>query len=82
MRLLALCLTAAFAAPALAQQGSPAAAPKPKVQHVDFTDTELSARPATPLGSIYTAKPKATFPCLIKVRGNFSDTIDESTDAL
>jgi len=82
MRLFALCLAVVcIAMPALAQQGKEAPKP-PKVQHVTFTDTDINAGRVIPAGSLYLAPPKAKFDCLIKVRGTFSDKLDESTTAL
>jgi len=82
MRLLALCLAVvSFGTPAFAQQDKEAPKP-PKVQHVVFTDTDINAGRAIPEGSLYLAPPKARFDCLIKVRGTFSDKLDESTTAL
>jgi hypothetical protein len=61
------------AAPSFAQTS-----PKPKVQNVEFTPTDIEAKPEMPLGGYYGPPVKPKFDCLIKVRVNFNDKLADS----
>lgn len=87
MARLALVLAlACLAAPAVAQQGAPQRPvprpAKPPTTEVIFTDDLIEGGRLTPLGEVYTVKPKVEFESLIRVRTNFNDKIDQSFDEL
>lgn len=62
----------------LAQQPEAPKSPKPQIQNIEFTPSEVSGTPEKPLGNIYFVPPKAKFGCLIQVRMNFNDKLAES----
>ena len=69
----ALCL---FASISFAQT-EPAPAPK-NVQKADFTPQDINGKRGSPIGDIYGPPLRKKFDCLITVRVNFNDKLQES----
>lgn len=59
----------------LAQQPAPQ---KPRPQNIEFGESDIDGKRATPLGDIYLPPLKKKFDSMIRVRMNFNDKLRES----